>query len=110
MKKIFITLFIIASFLLVFIFLADPALAAPYLVCDPQAGVQTYNVYRDGVEVGADIAAQPDGSLRYDLAAIPPGAYDWTAEACNVWGCAITPDPFVSPGAMSAPVNLHLAE
>lgn len=85
-------------------------LAAPFLVCDPQAGVDYYHIYQDGVQIGADILAQPDGSLHYDLSAIAPGAYDWTAEACNVWGCEITPNPYVSPGAMSPPQNLRLAE
>lgn len=81
---------------------------SPFLVCDPQIGVDYYNIYQNGIKIGSEITAELDGSLKYDLALIQPGVYDWTVEACNVWGCAITPDPFVSPGIMSIPVNLHL--
>ena len=83
-------------------------LAAPFLVCDPQAGVETDNVYQDGIEIGTDIAAQPDGSLRYDLQAITPGVYNFTANACNVWGCSEVSDPFVSPAATSTPAGLTI--
>ena len=40
--------------------------AAPFLVCDPQAGVTKYILDIDGVET-TTISAQADGSIRYDM-------------------------------------------
>jgi len=101
MKKAVITLAVIIS-------CAIAANAAPFLICDPQAGVETYNLFADGEQVAGGIPVQADGSLRYDLAGMAPGAYTFTVEACNVWGCSEVSDPFVSPGAMQKPVHLNL--
>lgn len=96
--------------LLILIMLASAGLvnAAPFLICDPQNGVDTYNIYIDGTSVANDITAEPDGSVRYDLQGITPGQYQFTAEACNVWGCSEVSDPFVSPAATAKPSGLLL--
>lgn len=82
------------------------AWAGPFLVCDSppvNEQVTSYNIYKDGILEGTF-----DGeTLNYDLQGVTPGAYDWTAEACNVWGCEITPDPYISPLAVEAPQGLR---
>ena len=90
------------------LFLAAPAFSAPFLVCDPQAGVVGYEI--TGL-VGEPISfvAQADGSLKYDLAAIQNGTYTLTVAACNVWGCSSTV-PFVFNKAIpAAPAGLRIA-
>jgi hypothetical protein len=62
MKK---TLLVIA-----FMLLSSAAFAAPFIVCDPQSGVIGYDI--TGLPNGTvSYIAQADGSLKYDLAAIP---------------------------------------
>lgn len=80
MKKIFFLT-------LVFLIFANVAQAAPFLVCDPQAGVTHYQITGDPYWTG-DIPAQADGSLRTDLATIPTGAHNISVRACNLWGCS----------------------
>jgi hypothetical protein len=90
-----------------FMLLASTSFAAPFLVCDPQAGVVGYEI--TGL-VGEPISfvAQADGSLKYDLAAIQNGTYTLTVAACNMWGCSSTA-PFVFTKQLpSAPVGLRL--
>ena len=60
------------------------ALSAPYLVCDPQEGVIGYTL--TGL-TEQNIAAQVDGSLKYDLAPLANGTYTVSVAACNMWGC-----------------------
>ncbi len=84
------------------------ASAAPFLVCDPQAGVDYYKIYQDNVLLVDNHLAEADGSLRYDLQDITPGSYAWHVEACNDWGCKRTVDPYISDGAITAPQNLRL--
>jgi hypothetical protein len=97
---------LLTFFVIIFLAFASMADAAPFLVCDPPPAEQqitSYNIYKDAVLEGTY-----DGEiLNYDLAGITPGAYDWTAEACNVWGCEITPDPYISPSAATSPLNLN---
>ena len=85
-------------------------LASPFLVCDPQAGVETYEVYMDGVLLASDIAAQPDGSLRYDLVDVTPGQYNFTARACDVWRCSDPSNPYQSPAGVSVPSGLRMVK
>jgi hypothetical protein len=46
--------------------------------------------------------------LKYDLNGTTPGMYEYTAKACNIWGCSGTANPTMSPGAASAPLNIKL--
>lgn len=84
--------------------------ADPFLICDPQAGVETYEAYRDGELMEADIPPEPDGSMRYDLEGIDPGAYSFTAKACvGDWGCSELSDPYLSNTPMSKPTGIAIA-
>ncbi len=96
--------------LLCLFFAATLASANPFLVCDPQAGVDTYNVYQDDALIASDVPAESDGSIKYDLKDITPGAYNWDVEACNDWGCEKTVDPYLSDTAIQNPENLRLSK
>jgi len=97
----------ITILILSFLLSAGTAIAGPFLVCDPNADTDTYEVYIDGVLAKADIQAQADGSLKFDLAGIVPGQYTWTAKACNIWGCSDQSNPYTSPQATPKPSNLR---
>ena len=99
-----------AIFCLAILLMATNAWGAPFLVCDvPPAEQQItqYEVYQDGVLL-ATVDAEGDGSLRYDLVAVTPGAYDWTAKALNVWGVSVLSDPYVSPDGAGKPTSLRM--
>jgi len=99
-------LIIIAVFLVPVI-----AVAAPFLICDPQAGVEFYEVFKDDLLMSADILAEPDGSLRYDLQGTTPGVYQFSAKACSEpWGCSTVSDPYESPAPALRPTGLRLAK
>ena len=98
MKK----LFIIAMLTLLF---AGQAFANPFLVCDPQAGVEEYQLLIDGVVIDSDpsdsdidtFPAQLDGSALIELSQfnLPDGEHTYILVAMNAWGQA-TSDPFVN--------------
>ena len=76
--------------LLVVLFVLIPSLlwAAPFLVCDPQAGVTHYTL-TGPAWVPVHPAAQVDGSLKIDVTAAGIGANALTVKACIVdaiWG------------------------
>jgi hypothetical protein len=99
MKK----LILIAAILL----LSTTAYAAPFIVCDPQAGVVGYEI--TGLGEPVTFVAQADGSLKYDLASVNNGTYTLTVAACNMWGCSSTA-PFVFNKAIpAAPAGLRIA-
>jgi len=83
-----------------------PALAFgnPFLVCDPQAGAEQYVLEINGTD-GAIFTAQPDGSMKYDLAGLADGTYTVRAKAGNIWGWSEYSLPFeftkAVPGAPS---------
>ena len=80
MKKILLAVFIC------FLWTVS-AHATPYLVCDPQEGVTEYEIVDNGATLPM-VAAQADGSLRYDLAGIEKGEHSYQVKACNMWGCS----------------------
>ena len=86
---------------------ATSASAAPFLVCDPQAGVVGYEI--TGLGEPVSFVAQADGSLKYDLASVPNGTYTLTVAACNVWGCSSTAPFGFSKQTPSAPAGLRIA-
>ena len=100
MKK----LLLILSILL----LSGASYAAPFLVCDPQAGVVGYEITGLNPET-VTFVAQPDGSLKYDLSSVNSGTYTLTVAACNMWGCsaATAADPFTK-AVPSAPAGLRI--
>jgi hypothetical protein len=92
--------------------LAPPqARAAPYIVCDPQTGVQFYKI--TGWTSPSE-PAQTDGAIKLDVAAAPVGTTSLTFKACAAdpaWGevCSVaTPFDLVRPGAPAKPVNIML--
>ena len=58
---------------------------APFLVCDPQAGVVSYNLDVDGAII-EDITAQINGSIHYDLAGMSAGPHVFKAQAIGQGG------------------------
>jgi len=105
-KKILLTAVVLAAFWLLIAW--GVAQAKPLIVCDPQEGVIGYEI--TGVPgVPGTIAAQTDGSIRYDLAGIPAGTYNVSVKPCNIWDCgeaAVMP-PF-SKTVPVKPVNLRI--
>jgi len=74
------------------ILITSTVFATPYLVCDPQSGVTSYQLTGWSETT---VTAQADGSLRMDVAdAVQGTTYNLTIAACNVWGCSTTV-PFV---------------
>ena len=107
MKRLFLAILILA--------MVSPVYAVS-LVCDPQEGVMVYRI--DGEIV---INAEADGSVKYDISAIPTGTHNGTLEAGNeyvldgvpqgVWQWS-DPTPFVLiiPEKKSAPTNTGLIQ
>lgn len=103
--------------IIVFLLAAVPAVAAPYLVCDPQSGVAQYRITWDG-QTPEIVPAQPDGSIRYDLVN-KSGSFTGTIEAGQEWILDGTPqgvmewsDPLafsLDGGKPATPLNLKLS-
>lgn len=95
--------------------IGSTAFAAPFLVCDPQAGVEYYVV--TGLPAAIDASRiPPDASgtfgFKLDLGPLAVGSYTVKAKACaGVWGCSADSSPFVftKPALSTAPVNVRLA-
>ena len=102
-KKIVLTATILAAFTLLIVFKAN---AAPFLVTDPQSGVVGYEI--TGLGEPVTFVAQPDGSLKYDLASVNSGTYTLTVAACNMWGCSSTAPFGFSKQVPSAPAGLRI--
>jgi hypothetical protein len=88
--------------------------AAPFLVCDPQSGVQVYKL-TGPVWVPATVPAQPDGAIRMDITAAEAGAItSLTVKACKsdpIWGeqcSAAVPFEFTRPAAPPTPAGIRL--
>jgi hypothetical protein len=98
MKK----LLLVIAFMLV----ASVSFASPFIVCDPQAGVVGYEI--TGLGEPVTFVAQPDGSLKYDLASVNSDTYTLIVAACNVWGCSSTAPFGFSKQVPSAPAGLRI--
>jgi hypothetical protein len=93
------------------------AFAAPFLVCDPQSGVDNYKVeITDSANVlvaNPDIAPDTSGTYGFvlDLAPLnlPNDSYTVRASATNMWGTSAwsTSYPFVKSATM-LPANIRL--
>ncbi len=72
------------------------ARAAPFLVCDPVAGVDYFKLDLDGSifdKLRSEV--QPDGSIRFDLISIASGDHIIKLAACSdTWGCGGWSVPF----------------
>ena len=106
MKK----LILIILFLLLSLTLAQ---AAPFLVCDPQTGVTLYRL-TGPAWVSVSVPAQPDGSIKMDVATAPTGTSSITVSACWTsleWGeqCSdVVPFVFIRPSKPIIPGNIKL--
>jgi len=80
--------------------------ADPFLVCDPQAGVTHYEITGDITDT---VTAEPDGSIKRDMAGTADGTYNIDVKACNLWGCS-DPSPFgFSKSQCGAPAGIGLS-
>lgn len=90
------------------------AVASPFIICDPQTGVQYYKVTGAGWVPVTNVAAQPDGSIKMDIAAATVGTSNLNFVACKTtteWGevCSTaTPFSFTRPTSPAVPQNLRL--
>jgi len=88
--------------------LAVKAFSTPFLVCDPQAGVEGYEIENLDFVSGQSIPAEADGSIRLDMAPLAlDGSYNIEIRAVNLWGRS-DPTPFSftkvpSPSAIGNP-------
>ena len=101
MKKLFLTLTLIFAFV-------GPAFAWPFIVCDPQAGVRSYNLDINGV-ITPNIPAQPDGSIHYDLADMPLGPHVFKAQALGQGGWPSDWTPPLDTVNPESPLNFRVS-
>lgn len=110
MKKLFAFFLIVLTALL----LSSLATAAPFMVCDPQAGVTFYKL-TGPAWLPTNVPAQPDGSLRVDVATAIVGVNNTTVQACRTtseWPevcSAAVPFVFTRPAAPSSPAGIKLS-
>jgi len=108
MKKLFIVMALLIGFIHVNVE------AAPFVVCDPQAGVTEYRVTGAEWVPTAGIPAEADGSIKMDVSMAPVGQSSLFFQACNVdpvWGvqCSISsPFGFSRPTTPALPATLRL--
>lgn len=89
--------------------ISNIAHAAPFLVCDPQAEVMSYTLEINGI-LFENIAAEADGSIKYDLAGTADGIYLVKAKAHNMWGESGWSVPFdLAVQRPGAPFGLRLS-
>jgi len=83
---------------------------AAVLVCDPNPGAETIILEINGVEM-PEFAAEPDGSLRYDLSGLVTGDFTVRAKAgFGVWGWSEYSLPLDSTKpSLQAPMGLRVS-
>jgi hypothetical protein len=77
-------------YIIIFLLVATQAHSAPFVVCDAAPGVTHYTL-TGPAWMPASVPAQPDGSLKVDIAQSTPGSTSMTAKACitdPIWGVA----------------------
>lgn len=57
----------------------------PYLVCDPQVGVEKYNIKINDI-ILTPFLSEADGSARYELLDFEPGTYTFLLQAIGQGG------------------------
>lgn len=66
---------------LIIIFIGQMAIAAPFVICDPDASAEYYVIILDSGE-----AIETPAPLRYDLSGIETGDHIVEVRAANMWG------------------------
>ncbi len=101
MKRLLVALLLVLAF-------SVTVFAAPFLICDPQAGVISYNLDIDGAVING-ILSQPDGSIYYNLAGMSAGPHIFKAQAIGQGGWPSDwSDPFDTTKPNS-PLNLRVS-
>lgn len=104
MKKMFSI-----AVILLLVICASAARAAPYIVCDPQAGITDYKI-TGPAWVPATVPAQADGSIKMDVAASTTGINAITVAACKgVWCSDFVPFSFTRPTVPASIGNIRLS-
>jgi hypothetical protein len=97
---------------LAMVLVASTVFGSPFLVCDPQAGVTSYQLTG---WTPTTVTAESNGSLRMDVASAVVGNTSLTIKACKndaIWGTqcsSATPFSFLRPSAPSVPSGTVLA-
>lgn len=102
MKK----LILVATILLGY---ATTLFAAPFLLCDPQDAVTTYILDFPSVPFSIEVAAQADGSLKYDLSNWigGKGTFNGTLKAVSTWSVTdVQTDEVTYASETSEPAHL----
>jgi hypothetical protein len=95
--------------LLVFCLFPTMAFGAPFLICDPQIGVAWYDVQNLGSLTNSSVPAQSDGSIKLDIAILPPGIYSTLVRACNQRGCSDASNfTFTKSATPTKPTNVRI--
>lgn len=103
------------------LFYVSGVMAAPFLICDPQAGATEYRIVWEG---GATeyINAEPDGSIKYNIGPLPAGTVNGTLEAGAEYTLdgsnqpafkwSTPPLPFVLgvPSSVQSPTGIGISE
>jgi len=98
------------------VLMASVSWSAPFLVCDPQAGVTSYQLTGPSWVPTIPVVAQTDGSIKMDVAAANVGANAITVKACKtdpIWGemCSVPFDySFTRPASPVKPTGIGLAK
>ena len=104
MKHVLLIIIILFSLCL----FSSRALGAPFLVCNSQSGVTRYEL-TGPAWIPASSPAQPDGSMRLDVANALVGDNPLTVKACNMWGCSAAVNfILIRPVGPSSPANIKL--
>lgn len=96
------------------VFWVVPVFASPFLVCDPQTGVTSYQLTGPSWLPTIPVPAQADGSIKLDVATASVGANSLTVKACKddpTWGVMCSdavPFVFTRPASPSSPANTKL--
>jgi len=88
-------------------FISSTIYASPYLICNPQSGVDYYTVIDNGNSILME--SQSDGSIKWDLANISIGTHNLTVSACDIlWGCSDTVPFGFTRNGKGNPSNIRL--
>jgi hypothetical protein len=100
---------------LVIVLFSSLSFATPFIVCDPQAGVDHF-VLTGPAWIPTTVTAQADGSIKLDIATALIGSNAITVKACKndtIWGeqcSASVPFSFTRPSAPAITSNIRLTQ